>query len=84
MGRGKGGKNSKKQKGQVPGQFAGKTVRLPLGTQIGTPGDAICYAFNSGFCAGAVPGQRCQKGWHVCAEPGCQQALAMINHGQSR
>ena len=79
-GRGKGGKHNRQQHWQLPHVFLGKTVRLPTGTQLGTPGDAISFNFNFGFCCGGVPSQRCDKGWHVCAKPGCQQVHGMTNH----
>ena len=27
------------------------------------------------------PGDKCAKGWHVCAEPGCQKNHSLTQHG---
>ena len=36
-------------------------------------GEPICFGFNlASGCPDASPGQRCKKGWHVCAAKGCQ------------
>ena len=35
-------------------------------------GDSICFSFNLGGCDLAAPGQKCSKGWHVCAHAKCK------------
>lgn len=48
-------------------------------------GDPICFAYNtSQGCQekNIKPGERCRKGLHICAEPRCQQAHALHEHGK--
>ena len=35
-------------------------------------GDAVCFKYNLAGCSDAAPGQRCPKGWHVCAHKRCK------------
>ena len=43
--------------------------------------EPICFNFNLRGCPNAKPGERCPRGWHVCAEPGCGKAHALTaNH----
>lgn len=80
-GGGKGKGKSKGRKGQkgsppIPSELRGKYHK----TQNG---EAICFGFNckSGCPEKSVkPGERCSKGWHVCAEPRCQQNHSLQNH----
>ena len=47
-------------------------------------GEPICFAFNtSQGCSekGIKPGERCKKGYRICAEPRCQQSHALHEHG---
>ena len=74
-----GGKTKSKQKGSppIPSELRGKWHKTPSG-------DPICFGFNcrSG-CAekGIQPGQRCSKGFHLCAEPRCQGEHSLQQHG---
>ena len=43
-------------------------------------GEPICFNFNLRGCPNAAAGARCPRGWHVCAEPGCQKAHPMSSH----
>jgi len=64
-GKGKGKKDNRPR--QAPAELRGKQLTT-------SNGDNICYSFNLGGCPDAAPGERCPKGWHVCAEPGCGKA----------
>jgi len=75
----KGGGKGKSKKGggkkqfrvkQAPKELQGKTLQT-------LSGDNICYAFNLGGCADAAPGERCPRGWHICAQPGCGKPHGM-------
>lgn len=77
-----------KQKGKGKG---GKSIPTPHGTirmppeligQNATNGDGepICFSFNLNGCRGAKAGQRCSKGWHVCAKPGCDGHHSQRDH----
>ena len=52
---------------RAPPEMHGKATR----TKDNEP---ICFAYNIQGCSLAQPGQRCPKGWHVCAAPQCQSA----------
>jgi hypothetical protein len=57
-GKGKGGKNFS---GPMPKALQGlhsKTIK----------GDPICFNFNLAGCSAAKPGQKCVKGYHICAK----------------
>jgi len=61
----------------------GKTPPMPQALRnnwhrTGT-GDSLRFAYNLGGCDSARDGERCPKGWHLCAEPKCLQP-----HGLSR
>ena len=43
-------------------------------------GDPLCFAYNLGGCNAAKDGERCPKGWHLCAEPKCLQPHSLGNH----
>lgn len=69
----------------------GKTPPLPLSLKGKwhrmANGDPICFAYNIGGCDLAADGKRCQKGWHVCAEPRCLMDHPLPKHpkdGQSK
>ena len=47
-------------------------------------GEPLCFAYNIRGCDGARDGEKCQKGWHLCAEPKCLQAHSLPNHGKSK
>ena len=52
----------------------GKVRNLP------SNGEPICFNYNIRGCPNAAPGQRCPRGWHVCAETGCQKNHPMFEH----
>ena len=52
----------------------GKVRNLP------SNGEPICFNYNIRGCPNAAPGQRCPRGWHVCAETGCQKNHPMFDH----
>ena len=80
-GNGKGNGNGKgKGKGNRRGQ-AQRTFHVPPAVQemedrnylTKCRGDPICFRFNlPGGCADAAPGQKCPRGWHVCAHRQCK------------
>ena len=44
-------------------------------------GDPLCFGFNTAKgCDQAAAGERCSKGWHLCAEPKCLQAHSLLQH----
>lgn len=60
----------------VPQELRGKWHKTPTG-------DRICFAFNcKSGCSDAIvkPGERCAKGFHVCAKPRCQKAHSLEQH----
>ncbi len=59
------GKAQGKGKGNVPRELLGKTT-------VTSDGVPICFNYNLNGCSDARPGERCRRGLHVCAEPGCQ------------
>jgi hypothetical protein len=79
-GAGRGGKGQGKGAGnpsrgpRMPPSLVGKSFQT-------AHGEPICFAFNlpSG-CSQAKPGSRCQKGLHICAEPGCSGHHSLTNH----
>ena len=47
-------------------------------------GRRICWRYNmSNGCNDAAPGAQCQRGVHVCAEPGCGKPHSLLAHKQS-
>ncbi len=70
------GKKGKGKAPAMPKELIGKYHRTAAG-------DPICFAFNTqAGCneAGIKPGSRCSKGFHVCAEPKCQEAHSLQQH----
>ena len=43
-------------------------------------GEPICFNYNLRGCPNAAAGAKCHRGWHLCAEPGCQKAHPMSEH----
>ena len=72
-GKGK-GKRSKGRGPNVPKPLIGKSLELPSGQRICWP-----YNLESG-CSDAQSGQKCSRGLHVCAEPGCGKPHSMQQH----
>ena len=76
--KGKGKGKGKKTSPPVPQELRGKWYKMPSG-------DPICFGFNckSGCSAKVKAGEKCAKGWHVCAEPRCQKNHSLVQHGHS-
>ena len=76
-GRGK-GKSKRKGRGpNVPKDLVGKALDTHDGRRI-------CWPFNmQNGCPDAAPGGQCQRGVHVCAEPGCGKPHSLPNHKSS-
>ena len=73
-GKGKGGKSKRGRGPNIPRGLIGKALQTKSG-------DRLCWAFNlPQGCTDAKPGDKCQKGYHLCAEPGCEQAHSLQNH----
>lgn len=75
-GKGKGKKGGGKSMPPVPAELRGKYHKT-------ASGEPICYGYNcaSGCSEKNVkPGERCSRGWHVCAEPKCQKAHSLQQH----
>lgn len=70
-GKGKG----KKRSPPVPSELRGKWFKT-------SSGEPLCFGFNcaSGCPSKVAAGERCQKGWHLCAEPKCQKAHSLQQH----
>ena len=69
------GKTKKKGRGpNVPELLIGKTKETKDGRRL-------CWAFNlPNGCSKALAGGSCDRGVHLCAEPGCQKAHSLQNH----
>eukprot|EP00435_Cladocopium_sp_Y103_P056280 s2737_g19.t1 len=78
--KGKGSQAKGKSKGKsppVPQELRGKWHKT-------SSGDPICFGFNckSGCPEKNIkPGQRCSKGYHICAEPRCGGEHSLQQHG---
>ena len=76
-GNGKGKGKHDKGKGKkrtTPAGLDGKNLET-------TAGEPICWNFNlPQGCAKARQGERCLRGFHVCAEPGCGAAHPLSQH----
>lgn len=69
---------AKHQKGEGKGK---SNFELMAGkARSTTAGEPICFNFNIRGCPNAQPGGKCPRGWHVCAEPGCQKSHPMNEH----
>ena len=78
-------KNARKDfKGKDKGKGKGKNAALPsglIGKHGKTPaGEPICFNYNLNGCDSAKPGERCNRGWHVCMEPRCYKAHSLSAH----
>jgi len=71
------GKGKTKRKGRgpnVPKELVGKALETAEGRRI-------CWPFNmQSGCQDASPGGYCQRGAHVCAEPGCGKPHSLLSH----
>ena len=74
-GQGKGKKGSKRGRGpNIPRGLIGKNLQTDAG-------ERLCWAFNlEQGCSEAQPGQKCSRGLHLCAEPGCGKAHSLQSH----
>ena len=79
--KGKGGGAKGKTKGRpgppVPQELRGKWHKT-------SSGEPICFGYNcKSGCPekGIKPGQRCSKGYHICAEPKCGGDHSLQQHG---
>ena len=69
------------QKGQGKGKGKDSNMRALDGKcKTNAAGEPICFNFNLRGCPNAAAGARCPRGWHVCAEPGCQKAHPLTSH----
>lgn len=82
----KGRRGQQGQQNQQGSKGKGKTTQpMPAGL-AGKSGrtrnnDPICYNYNlPAGCTGAPDGGRCNRGMHVCAEPGCEGAHPLGQH----
>lgn len=79
-----GGAVSNEKKGKGKGK-KGKSPPMPAELRnkwhrTGS-GDPLCFAYNtSKGCDMAKDGEKCAKGWHLCAEPRCLQPHGLQNH----
>ena len=74
-GKGKGKSKSKKGRGpNVPKDLVGNSLETADGRRI-------CWPYNlASGCTDAPAGGQCNRGMHVCAEPGCGKAYSLQNH----
>lgn len=74
-GRGKGKSSNRKGRGpNVPKGLTGKLLQTPSG-------ERLCWAWNlERGCSEAAAGEKCSRGIHLCAEPGCLKPHSMQNH----
>ena len=64
-GRGRGRGAAAKSEPRRPSQLIGHEVQ-------NAQGENLCWHFNLDTCtSGKKPGERCSKGWHLCARKGC-------------
>ena len=72
-GKGK-GKNKRGRGPNIPRGLIGKALQTKAG-------ERLCWSFNLGQgCKEAKAGEKCPRGLHLCAEPGCEQAHSLQQH----
>ena len=71
-GGGKGSGKGKKGNNQRLTSWAPDRLR-PEGVPITPDGRHICFGYNMGECSGAQPGERCERGYHVCSNKRCHK-----------
>ena len=73
--KGKGKSKGKRTSPPIPQELRGKWFKL-------ASGEPICFGFNckSGCSSKTKPGDKCSRGWHVCAEPRCQKNHSLQQH----
>lgn len=72
----KGGNPEGKGKGKkIPAELRGKWYKT-------AKGEPLCFGFNCASCCPnkVAPGEKCPRGWHLCAEPKCQKAHSLQQH----
>ena len=89
-GKGKGGateeegSGGKQGKGKGRGKKQGKPNKRPHPMENKaretSSGEPLCFDFNLRGCPDAKAGQKCARGWHLCAEHGCQKPHSMSEH----
>jgi hypothetical protein len=68
------GKGKSEPRSRMPQALIGKLAVLPDGRRL-------CFNFNMAQgCPNAPPGGACDKGHHICCEPGCGQAHSLTRH----
>ena len=70
-----GGKNKRQERGFGREGGAEPPIVIEMrnkGYLTKCKGDNICFNYNLGTCTLASPGQKCPKGWHVCAHQACK------------
>ena len=73
-GSGKGAKGNVRGEVRLPEALRSKSVRTPND-------EPKCFDYNLPHgCTKARAGERCQRGWHVCTEPGCAATHSMQQH----
>ena len=78
QGKGKGKSSGGKSKGKERGSRGGSRSNLPVpnrlsgGVAVTKSGERICFGFNLKECNSAKPGGTCNRGKHVCCNPGCE------------
>lgn len=74
-GKGKGGKTKRGRGPNIPRGLIGKSLQTKSG-------ERLCWSYNlPQGCQEAKPGDKCSRGRHLCAEPGCEQSHSLQNHG---
>ena len=74
------------QKGKGKSKTKGKTPPMPLELRNkwhkNAAGEPLCFGYNTtkGCNSGVKDGERCTRGWHLCAEPKCLQAHSLQAH----
>ena len=68
------GKGKKGKTPPMPAELRNKWHRT-------SSGEPLCFGYNTAKgCDMAKDGERCSKGWHLCAEPRCLQPHALPSH----
>ena len=75
-------------KPNLKGKGKGKTPPMPAELRgkwhKHSNGEPLCFGYNtSRGCTHAKDGEKCNKGWHLCAEPKCLQPHGLQAHPKS-
>ena len=68
-----GGKGDKEPRVKLPPGLHGKAYQTKTGKRL-------CWNYNLKGCDKATPGKACDKGLHLCAEPGCLKQHSLSEH----